>query len=98
MACPTFKVTVSDVKAALAKAKAAAAKDGGRFSGDEKKGSLSFSGTKKIPIIGEITYTISSSYTVDDKTITITNDIKTNSPTLVTCKKVQDEMTDWFKG
>jgi len=44
MACPTFTVTVKDVKAALAKVKKAIADAKGSFSGDETKGSYSVSG------------------------------------------------------
>jgi hypothetical protein len=93
MACPTFTVTVKDVKAALAKVKKAIAEAKGSFSGDETKGSYSVSGDGFI----SGSYTIKGSYTVTDKNIAITNDITAENPRLVTCKAVEDKVKAWLK-
>jgi len=93
MSCPAFDVAVKDVKAALAKVKKGISDKKGSFSGDEKKGSYSFSGDHWIA--GK--YSIQGSYAIDGNTITITNNITAEHPDLVTCKKVTDEMRDWLK-
>jgi hypothetical protein len=99
MACRAFKVTVTDVKPTLAKVKAEVAKAKGSFSGDETKGTITINGVVKIPIpfVDDITYTIKTVYTVEDKTITITNDIKTNSPDRVNCEVIEKQIKDWMK-
>ena len=99
MACPKFDVTTKDVKASLAKVKAAVAKADGSFKGDETKGTITIKGIVKIPIpfVDDVTYTIKSEYTVSDKTITITNDITTNSPDRVNCKVIEQQIRDWMK-
>lgn len=99
MACPAFSVTVKDVKATLAKVKSEVAKAKGSFSGDETKGTITISGVVKIPIpfVDDVTYTITTKYTVEDKTITIINDIKTNSPDRVNCDVIQKQIRDWMK-
>jgi hypothetical protein len=99
MACPAFDVTVKDVKATLAKVKAAVSKAGGSFSGDDTKGTITINGVVKIPIpfVDDVTYTIKTTYTVEDKTITIINDIKTNSPDRVNCDVIQKQIKDWMK-
>jgi hypothetical protein len=99
MACRAFKVTVKDIKATLAKVKAEVAKVKGSFSGDETKGTITITGTVKIPLpfVDDVTYTIKTVYTVEDKTITITNDIKTNSPDQVNCEVIEKQIKDWMK-
>ena len=93
MSCPSFDVTVKDVKAALAKARKAATDAHGTFSGYDTKG------TYKISDDGWISgkYTIAGSYTVEGKTITITNTITADKPTVVTCDRVADKIRDWLK-
>ncbi len=93
MGCPAFDVTVKDVKAALAKVKDGIRKEKGSFSGDETKGSFALHGDRMF--VGK--YTIKGSYTVADNKITITNSITTESPKIVTCQRIEDEIRDWLK-
>ena len=93
MACPAFDVTVKDVKAALDKVKKAISGKGS-LSGDETKGSFTFSDDGGF-LVGK--YTIKGSYTVDGAKITITNTITADSPKLVTCDRVAEKMRDWLK-
>jgi len=99
MACRAFNVTVKDVKATLANVKAEVAKAKGSFSGDDTKGTITINGVVKIPIpfVDDVTYSIKTLYTVADKTITITNDIKTNSPDRVNCEVIEKQIRDWMK-
>ena len=93
MACPSFKLSVKDAKAAVAKVKQGIADKQGTFSGDETKGSYGFSGDHWAA--GK--YKIQGSYTVSGTTITVTNSITAEHPDLVTCKKVEGEMRSWLE-
>jgi hypothetical protein len=97
MACPKFTVNVKDVKAALAKVKAAIQKQNGILDGDEKKGTYNFSGSVDLWVT-KINYAIKGSYTVDDKNnITITNDIVKTDSDKINCKAVEEKMREMFK-
>jgi carbon monoxide dehydrogenase subunit G len=88
--CTPFDVTVKDVKVALDKVKKAISGKGS-FSGDEKKGSFSFSDSGIVA--GK--YAIKGSYTVDETTITISTDLQADRP-IVTCKAVADSIREWL--
>ncbi len=93
MACTPIKLTVKDVKAAVAKVKKGIGDKKGTFSGDDTKGSYSFSGDHW----AAGTYKITGSYTVSGTTITATNSISAENPNLVTCAKVEEEMRSWLE-
>ena len=93
MACSPFSIGVKDVKASVAKVKKGITEKKGSFTGDETKGAFSFSGDHWVA--GK--YKIQGTYTVSGTTITVTNNIAADNPSLVTCKKVEEEMRDWLK-
>ncbi len=90
--CSPFTVKVKDVSKAVKKARDAFKKEGGTFKGDDTKGTYKMNG--KVTFFGK--YTLEGSYSVSGKDVTIKNKLTADSPKVVTCKRAEEKMREYF--